>query len=154
MIDQRWRGREQGIFSYTQKYLIKKKKKRPIASEKKEFLKDRKKDEADKSKSQYSPNITRIPVRFVPQEIDSENLHPPFPLWYPREGEERRKNKGWKNRKRESHHSSGEDNDPFFFFLFLSGRPLGKNGGVVYHASLSTRDFNRLDHGESALRSS
>ena len=93
MIDQRWRGREQGIFSYTQKYLIKKKKKkkRPIASEKKEFLKDRKKDEADKSKSQYSPNITRIPVRFVPQEIDSENLHPPFPLWYPREGEGERK---------------------------------------------------------------
>lgn len=122
MIDQRWRGREQGIFSYTQKYLIKKKKKkRPIASEKKEFLKDRKKDEADKSKSQYSPNITRIPVRFVPQEIDSENLHPPFPLWYPREGEERRKNKGWKNRKRESHHSSGEDNDPFFFFSFFIG---------------------------------
>lgn len=50
------------------------KKNQPIANEKKEFLKDRKKDEADKSKSQYSPNITRIPGRFVPQEIDSENL--------------------------------------------------------------------------------
>lgn len=96
MIDQMAGEKErgEGFFSYTQEYrhLIKKKakkseKKRPIASEKKEFLKDRKKDEADKSKSQYSPNITRIPGRFVPQEIDSENL--PFPSGSPEEGEKK-----------------------------------------------------------------
>lgn len=155
MIDQMAGEKErgEGFFSYTQEYrhLIKKKKKRsekkrPIASEKKEFLKDRKKDEADKSKSQYSPNITRIPGRFVPQEIDSENL--PFPSGSPEEGEKTRDGKIGRE-----HHSTGVssgDNDPFFFYRDDRLGGWRKNGGAVYHASLSTH----LDCGKSALRES
>lgn len=132
MIDQMAGEKErgEGFFSYTQEYrhLIKKKKKksekkRPIASEKKEFLKDRKKDEADKSKSQYSPNITRIPGRFVPQEIDSENL--PFPSGSPEEGEKTRDGKIGRE-----HHSTGVssgDNDPFFFI----GATAWEDGGKM-----------------------
>lgn len=131
MIDQMAGEKErgEGFFSYTQEYrhLIKKKKKsekkRPIASEKKEFLKDRKKDEADKSKSQYSPNITRIPGRFVPQEIDSENL--PFPSGSPEEGEKTRDGKIGRE-----HHSIGVssgDNDPFFFI----GTTAWEDGGKM-----------------------